>query len=511
MSNLSYWRMTAKGEEHEPLSGKIKTKALIIGGGISGVTAAYCLACKGLNPVLIEAGELCAGTTGNTTGKVTLQHEVIYSNLLQKYGDHAAREYAASQAEAIRFVQETAAKEHIDCQWVEDTAWLYACAQNEADILRDEYEAAQRLGIRAQWVDKPDFPKGSLKALGFPGQGAFHAVRYVQGLARAAQQKGAKIYGHTKAVGLEEGPIEVVCENEAVIRAEHVMLATQYPDLSGTLLYFTRLYAQRDYAVAAEGEKEWPAGSYHNMGEPARSLRTHMEQGKRILIAVGETHYTGRDAESSEQHYQNLEAFAREIAGPCRILSRWSAQDYQTPDQIPYIGRLGGDRQVYLATGFGKWGLSSGTLAGRMIADLIVEGKCKYEELYSPKRSDFLSSPGKAATEVLSSVGELIKSKFKAPEELRSLKKGEGLRVRYEGRPAGAYRDEKDHVVVLDIACTHMGTTLNFNPSEKTWDCPAHGGRFDCRGKRLEGPPKEDLPVLYEGSWEALMRATQEE
>ncbi len=507
MEHVSYWHQTQKPREYPRLDKDLETDVLIVGSGISGITTAYCLTQRGIKPVVIEAETLCSGTTGSTTGKLTIQHNIIYSNLMEKYGIDAAKDFAKSQTKAIRFAVDTAHKCGIDCQMEENTAFIYAAsANNEKDMLLSEYEAAKRLEIPAEWTTKPQFPKGSKALLGFSNQAVFHPVRYVQGLADAAEAGGAKIYTNTKAIGVENGnPITVVLENGAHIRCRHLVQATQYPLFDGPNVFFTRLYARRDFGIAVEAGGTWPDGSYINIGEPARSIRTHVENGKRILIVVGESHFPGRDEKETGDHYQNLIDFADKLAGVKKVLAKWSAQDYETPDQVPYIGRISDNSNIYVATGYRKWGLTSGTLAGLMISSLIDKGHCEYEGLYSRKRHDMASSLGKVASEVFAGVGELIKSKFEKTEDYKDLQKGEGRSIRFAGSRAGVYRDENDHVTVLDISCTHLGTELNYNASEKTWDCPAHGGRFKVDGKLLEGPPKNPLPVLFSGTYAEFM------
>ncbi len=503
MEHVSYWHQTEKPLNYPRLEKDLETDVLIVGGGITGITTAYCLTQRGRKPVVIEAETLCSGTTGNTTGKLTIQHNIIYSNLMEKYGIDAAKEFAQSQSRALQFAAEVVRRHSMDCQMEPSTAFIYATsANNEKDMLLAEYEAAKRLEIPADWISKPTFPKGSKALLGFSGQAVFHPIRYVQGMANAAQAGGAEIYTNTKAIGVEDGDIKtVVLENGASIRCRHLVQATQYPLYDGPNVFFTRLYAQRDYGIAVETNGNWPDGSYISIGEPARSIRTHVEDGRRILIVVGDTHFPGRDEKETGDHFQNLINFADQIAGVKKVLAVWSAQDYETPDQIPYIGRLSDDCNIYVATGYRKWGLTCGTLAGLMIADLIDTGHCDYEGLYSRNRSDTFRSIKKIASEVFTGVGELIKSKFEGTRDYKDLEKGVGLPIRFQGRKAGAFRDDNDHVTVLDISCTHMSTELNFNASEKTWDCPAHGGRFKADGKLLEGPPKNPLPVLFEGSF----------
>ncbi|SMC34197.1 Glycine/D-amino acid oxidase [Papillibacter cinnamivorans DSM 12816] len=503
--NVSYWNKTAEQRIYPSLEKNLDTEVLILGGGITGVTCAYCLAKGGMRPVLIEAETLCAGSTGNTTGKVTIQHGVIYKNLTGKYGRDAARLFAESQAEAVEFVAERVKEHAIQCQFQRNTAILFAASPGEREVVEAEYKAAAELGIHAELAENPDFPPGSLLALGYGHQAVFHPVRYVGALAAAAVALGAEIYCGTKAERLENGEAKsVFCENGVRIRAKHIVMATQYPFYDGPNLFFTRLYAKRAYAIAVKAENDWPEGAYISAGDPVRSVRSHTENGERLLIVAGESHPTGRGEADMEKHYAALEEYAGRIAGVGKVLARWSAQDYETPDQIPYIGRISENSDIYVASGFGKWGMSSGTLSGMLISEWILEGKCRFQELYSRNRSDYISSLGKTLSGVFVPVGELILSKLEGTESIVGLRRGEGRVVNFRGRKAGVYRDDNDDVTILDISCTHMGTELNFNSAEKTWDCPAHGGRFDTSGKLLEGPPKHDLKVYYRGKFSDL-------
>lgn len=203
-------------------------------------------------------------------------------------------------------------------------------------------------------------------------------------------------------------------------------------------------------------------------------------------------------------HYKNLIEYAEQITGVKEIIAKWSAQDYDTPDELPYIGRVSDNSNIYVASGYRKWGLSSGTLSGMMIAELIETGKCRYESLYSRNRADITSSFGKAMVGNIKPIIELLKSKVEATREIEGIEHGEGRVIRYCGERAGIYRDNDDNVTILDISCTHMGTELNFNSAEKTWDCPAHGGRFSADGELLEGAPKNPIRVLYKGKYEDL-------
>lgn len=497
--NISIWHKTAQKKQFGSLESSIDVENLIIGGGITGVTTAYCLAKKGIKSLLIEAGEqLCDGTTGNTTAKITVQHGIIYSNIEKKYGLHAAQMYAQSQTEAKNFIKQTVENEKIECDFTENEAFIFAQTEQEASNLRTEYEAAVKTCINAVFYDKPDFPPQACASLGYKNQASFNAVKYVYALADLAVSMGAAICCNTKAEKLErEELIRIICSDGKVINAKNVVMATQYPFFDGRNVFYTKLYAKRSYAVAVEVKRDWKKDLYINVGEPTRSLRPYCIDGRNIIIAVGDDHATGRESNENDDHYQHLTDYANEIAGVKKVLAQWSAQDYCTPDQISYIDEVIDKSRIYAATGFGKWGMTNGTLAGMMIADMIAGVKNKYEELYSLKRSDFFSSAGTVIKEVGASVAELIKSRFEASQDIQNLKQGEGRVIIYKGISAGIYRDYDDMVTILNISCEHMGTVLNFNSLEKTWDCPAHGGRFSTTGELIEGPPKDSLKVLY--------------
>lgn len=505
-NTLSYWNQTSKKPEFPSLKQSIETDILIIGGGITGVTCAYCLASRGAKPVLIEAGGLCDGTTGNTTGKITAQHDILYSTLAKKYSLDVAAQYYNSQNSALTFVREQVEKLSIDCQLTQNTAYVYASKENDLKAVEDEYKTALKLGIDAVFFDAPEFPSMNFGMLGFKNQYAFHSVRYASALAQEAVSRGAEIFCSTKAIRLENENIKTVyCDNGVSIKAKHVVMATQYPFYDGPNLFYARLFPKRAYAIAVKPKKSWPDGSYVNVSDPSRSIRTHIEDGERVLIVVGEGHPTGRGDIDMDEHFHNLISFADNVAGIDRILAKWSAQDYETPDEIPYIGRLSDNTNIYVAAGYRKWGLSNGTLAGNMISELILSGSCNYEGLYSRARRDFLSSPLKTVSEILGFTGQLIKSKLEKTDDIVDLAKGEGRVIKFDGKRAGIYRDFDDTVIILNVSCTHMTTTLNFNSAEKTWDCPAHGGRFSTEGTLLEGPPKDPLEVLYKGNYQGLV------
>lgn len=506
----SYWEKTQNRSPYPALEADARADALIVGGGISGVSCAYHLARAGVSVLLAEAGALGCGTTGRSTGKVSALHGGFYGEVCKSQGKTRAGQVARTQREAVDFVRQFALGCDQDCGFAESDAYLFGRTEKERQVVEDEAEALQKIGLDAKFLFRPDFPPQNICSTVMFAQVVIHPLHYLQALAAAAAGQGALLYEHTKVVHIQQGKeMRAVCENGARITARHLIVATQYPFFGP---YFTRLYPRRSYGIAVEPQSDWPAGSYISAGEPTRSIRTVMENGKKILIVMGDGHITGRDGEESdnERHFAALGEYAQQLAGPFSLRASWSAQDYQTPDEIPYIGPNKPQSNLYVATGFDKWGLSGGTLAGIVMTDWITTGKSARGEPYNPAR---LHPAGiiSMAEELSGQVGAMVHSKLKKPGRAEDLKPGEGGVVEFEGKKAGAYRSPDGMLTVLDITCTHLGCTLTWNEAEKSWDCPCHGGRFSAEGKRLEGPPPKSLRIYCQRGMEASDRTSPQD
>jgi Rieske Fe-S protein len=215
------------------------------------------------------------------------------------------------------------------------------------------------------------------------------------------------------------------------------------------------------------------------------------------LIVVGDGHVTARSG-NMQEHFDELMRFAAAAAGFDNLIAKWSAQDYKTPDDLPFIGRLTKKLNIFVACGFAKWGITSGTLAGMMIPEIILNGKSEFDELLAPSRLNLKASAATLLTEVGQQVKELVHSKFEETDSIMDLERGQARIIPYHGQRAGAFMDDDGQLTIVDITCTHLGCELNWNNAERSWDCPCHGGRFAYDGRLLEGPPSNPLKILHQ-------------
>lgn len=496
--NKSYWINSAKGKEYPSLSADYNCDCTIIGGGITGLTTAYILAKMGKKVVLVDANNIGYGCTGRNTGKITALHNVIYYKIKNKYSIQDAKNYYDGNTEAIQFVEDLVKVNNIDCDFKRTKAYTYAQTDKGLKELQKEYRACIETGIDCEYLEEISIPIKIKGAIAFKNQAEFNPKKYCDAIAELFIKEGGTIYENTPIVEVKEGEECLVTSRDGKsIKSKNLILASHFPFYDGESFFFTRLKPERSYIVAGSPSKELPEGMYVSNDEPRRSIHYIKEEKENILLIGGENHKVGQGEDID--YYEVLKKYGEENLGVKNYSYQWSAEDYITPDYIPYIGRLNNDsRNVYVGTGFGKWGMTSGTLAGIIISDLILNGKSKYEKTFNPSRfktyfsADFIK-------ENLNVAKELVKGKLNMGEINPDIKKGDAEIILIDGDRYGAYRDMDNNLHIIDITCTHLGCELSWNDIERSWDCPCHGSRFDCEGNVLDGPATEKLKRYGEG------------
>ncbi|HHY78745.1 MAG TPA: FAD-dependent oxidoreductase, partial [Clostridiales bacterium] len=339
-----------------------------------------------------------------------------------------------------------------------------------------------------------------LGAMRFDGQAQFHPRKYVLALAKQISGNGSHIFEGTRAVDIEEGKIcEVKTVDGKKIKAKYVVIASHYPFYDRKGMYFARMYPERSYLLAFRIEGAPPEGMFINVETPGMTIRSHPHEGERLLIFGGESHKTAH-GENTSNHYDNLRTQVKQIFTVKEELYHWSTQDYHTLDEIPYVGKLTSETQnIFVATGFRKWGMTNSTAAAIIIKDLIVKGESPWQDIYSPQRGTTVKAAGTFIVQNADVAVQLISGKLESPDDELDIKECEGKVVEYKGKRTGAYKDQNGKLYLVDLTCTHMGCELKWNDAEKSWDCPCHGSRFNYDGSIIEGPALYPLNHPDEG------------
>nr|WP_240338513.1 FAD-dependent oxidoreductase [Peribacillus alkalitolerans] len=493
-----YWRSSTDLEEFPTLNESISTPTLVVGGGITGITTAYLLAKAGIRTVLVEAGKVLNGTTGHTTAKITAQHDVIYDELIQHFGKDQAKLYYESNIEAGKFIKKLVDEHQISCDYSIQDAYLYSTTPKGKQQLEKEAEAYKELGINGELQLETKLPFETTAALSMKDQAQFHPLHYLKHLLDDFIKMGGTVYENTTAKSVEEADHPIVTTHLGyTISCNHLVIASHFPFYDWRGLYFTRMHAERSYVLAIKSKTAFPGGMYLSVDNPTRSLRSVQIDGSEHILVGGESHKTGQGIPTIE-HYEALQKFAEEHFELEEIAYRWSAQDLITLDKIPYIGPITSrSEHIYVATGFRKWGMTTSTLAAQIISDAIAQRENRYSELFHPSRFKPDPSIKELVVQNADVAKHLVEGKLEIvqmhPEDLQN---DEGGVVKFEGKRAGAYRNELGQLHIVDTTCTHLGCELEWNSGDRTWDCPCHASRFSVEGQVIEGPAKKPLKKL---------------
>ncbi|WP_019507785.1 FAD-dependent oxidoreductase [Pleurocapsa sp. PCC 7319] len=478
-----------------PQMENVTVDVAIIGAGITGITAAYLLKKAGKTVALIEAQQIAASASGHTTAKVTSLHQLIYATLIDRHGEDAARLYGESNQAGVEFIAATVEKEGIDCDFQRNDTYSFAEDKKNLDKIQKEYDAAVKLGLPAEFVTETTLPFDIAGAIKFTNQAQFHVRKYLLHLANTIPGNGSYIFEDSRVQTVDEGTPCKVHANGITLQATDVLLTTHLP-IVDTGLFFAKTYPQRSYIIGAKiSEEKAPAGMYIGVGNNYHSIRTTpAEDGGLLLLIGGGGHKVGEKSET-EESYQELARYIHSHFGIDKIDYRWSSQDYESFDKLPYIGKLTpANEHIYVATGFNLWGMSKGTMAGMLLADLVQGKTNPWADLYDSLRATPFVTQESIKNNL--DVGKhWVMDRLKGIQDWSTddVKPGEGKIITLKGEKVGVYKDEAGKVTAVNATCPHLACIVNWNSAEKSWDCPCHGGRFTCDGKVIQGPAVKDL------------------
>jgi len=430
----SLWNETVTRHDFPTLEGDTRTDVLIIGGGIAGILTAYFLQQNNVPYILVEKDRICSGTTGNTTAKITYQHGLIYHKLLRKCGLEKAQMYL--HANRAAFEQYAALCDKIDCGYEVRNNYVYAT--DDRQKLDDEINALSRIGYDAVFVRDLPLPVNTAGAVCFEDQAQFHPLRFLFSIA-----KDLNIYEHTF---VREMTGTAAVTDRGTIRADKVVVTTHFPMINKHGSYFLKLYQHRSYVIALENAQNLD-GMYVDESKTGFSFRNYGN----LLLLGGGGHRTGK----SGRNWDALRCFAGEMYPNAVEKYFWAAQDCMSLDHIPYIGNYSKNTpDLYVASGFHKWGMTGAMLAAILLSDQICGRHSDFAKAFDPSRSILRT--------------QLFVNGF---ESIRNL------------------------VAPSRKRCPHLGCALKWNPAEHSWDCACHGSRFDESGKVLDNPANGDLEL----------------
>ncbi len=431
----SIWNKATAKEKYVPLDGSKTTDVLIIGGGIAGILCAYRLKQAGVDCILAEAKEICSGITENTTAKITFSHGLIYAKALKRFGREKAKLYLEAQIKAGKTYE--ALSKTIDCDYGKADSYVYSLSDKQK--IEKEIEALHSLGVNAELSEAKELPFPVAGAVRTRNQAHFHPLKFLYSIAQ-----DLPIYEHTKVTELTP---HTALTSKGKIHFEKLIIATHFPTLNKHGGYFLKLYQHRSYVLALKGAKPL-SEMYVDEADAGLSFRPYGD----LLLLGGGSHRTGKKGGC----WQELEDFTRKYYKNAEIVSKWATQDCMTLDDIPYIGQYSKSTpDVFVATGFNKWGMTNAMVAADILTDLVQGKSNPYAEVFSPSRS--MIHP-QLAVNVFESALHLL-----TPTAPR---------------------------------CPHLGCALKYNREEHSWDCPCHGSRFSQNGELLNNPATDDHPKI---------------
>ena len=496
LGGRSFWLATTPETDYPALTDSVSVDVAVVGAGITGITAAILLIEAGKTVAVIDSKRIVQGATGYTTAKVTAGHGASYAKIRKAFGEGGIRSYARANEAALDWIAKLVEANRIDCDFERKTNYVYAESEDEVAQLRQEAEVERQAGLASRLVDETPLPFRVGAALRLENQAQFHPRRYLLALAATIPGDGSYVFENSRVHNVKHGePCEVIAE-EGVVRAADVILATHLPILDSGL-FFTKAYPHRSYAVAAPlAAAPDPEGMYINSGTPTRSVRT-IRDGDRVLLQVGGNGHKTGEEDDTPARYDQLESFLKEHwPGTGEIEHRWSTQDYMAHDSVPYVGRLRRrSKHLYAATGYSKWGMTNGTVAAMILSDTILGRRNSWAALYDSKRLVRRSALPAFLKENAASGFRFFAGRVSRPDRATvvQLGPGEGAMIRIRGRKTAVYRDSERRLHGLSPVCQHLYCIVDWNPAERSWDCPCHGSRYSGEGRAIQGPTTEDL------------------
>lgn len=486
MKNESIWKINNRTFKTKELTNDIKTDILIIGGGITGISTAFYLKDKKLDITLIEANEIGSGATLNTTGKITFLQGLIYHKLEKIFDFNTSLKYLQSQLEAINLIEANIKKYNIDCDYLKNTSYVYTNKDSDIKEFLKEQQFFDKINLDYKIINKLPDDLDCKYGIKVDNTAIFHPIKYLYKLTEEILKANINIYENTTALKIEKlDNYYNIYTNKNIIRAKKVVIATHYPFfvIPGLIPFKTHL--EKEYVLASKVDqiKKYNAITNNN---PIISTRYH--QGKENYIVFASIESKLSKNLNNEANFKNLiKKFESKFSN--KITNLWFTYDLIINDKLPIIGKL--KENLYIATGFNKWGMTNGTLAGKILSDLITNESNQYINLFDPEREITMEQIKNFFADGFTTISSLVDSKINKNKDFYE----NVVFKKINNVECAIYIDENKKEHIVKNKCPHMGCSLIFNNQEKTWDCPCHGSRYDIDGNVIKGPSNKNIKL----------------
>ena len=450
---------------HKSINSDISCDVAIIGGGLTGLTCAYYLCKNGLKTIVLEKDYLMSKTSGHTTAKITAQHGLFYKHLIDDFGIEIAKKYLNVNLNAINNIKKIIDLEKINCDFEYQNSYVFTKSNSHIIDIKNEVTSLNALDYNAMLLEKIPLPTNNvLCAIEFQNQAQFHPIKYAKGLCKSIFNNNGFILENSKVNDIKKIKDSFsIFVNDYTVTSKYVILATRYPFINFPGFYFLKMYQSISYCSAYEIPNNKFEGMYINAEQPTLSARIVKFNNKNILLLSGCDHKVGKPCSVSDP-YDTLDKFAHSINPEARLISNWATEDCVSLDKLPYIGNFSSFiPNMYIATGFKKWGMTFSNISANIIVDDILGRKNIYSNMFNSTRLHPIKNKDEMKNMLKESSSSLVLKKFTKPH---------------------------------NPTCQHLGCELSWNSITKTWDCPCHGSRYNNDGKLLYGPSQHDLTDL---------------
>lgn len=486
MKNKSIWTDNIKkNNSNIDTLENFETDILIIGAGIAGMSTAFHLRDSNKNITIVDASSIGFGVTSKTTAKLTYLQDLYYQKIESNYDFDTSYLYYKSQKKAINIVNDIVSRYNIDCEMEKVDSYLFTNDKNKINKIKKEMDILDNFNVKYKTINNLPIDIPCVYGIKVSDTYVFHPLKYLYSLKEIIKDK-INIYENLRVLDIKQDNDNknyLITTEKNIITANKVLVCTHYPFFLKPGFIPLKTHIERSYVIVTEADENHKFSAITSE-KPIHSLRSYNNN----LIYGSMSHKLFNHIDYEQQYEGIIKRFQEYFDSKVNYL--WMNQDIMTNDYLPYIGIIDKKQpNLLVATGFNTWGMTNGTIAGKVLSDIILERENEFISLFNPLRGvKILNSLINIVDYAkIFTTTTLVKNHSFYPKNVSIIRKN--------GSIYGVYIDNNNVKHIVNNKCPHMGCNLIFNNKEKTWDCPCHGSRFNIDGKIIEGPSKYSIEV----------------